>query len=547
MIEVINNLTLIFVTASITLLLFDRIDHPSIPSYILAGIIVGPLVELITGVSLISQENILVLAQIGIAFLVFILGTDMETSKFQRLVKGNISLTILKTGLIGLPVFLIAYFTFFDIFNSIYIALAASLSSSLISIELLDSKVRNIIHHRLTYSINLIQDLLAISIFIIIASEPLSLPIVGMNLIIGVTIMLVALTMKKLIPLLIEYLGKTREMYILISASTLLVFSVFSEVLGLTIVVGAFAAGLALSKKPYNQEVVQTIGSLKDFFSAIFFVSLGALVVLPTKNVLILSLVLTAIIVFVKPLIGAYFLQKSFDKRTSYMTSLNLDQVSEYVLIIAIQAFIANTIVPVVFQAIILTATVTMITSSYTSRHSEKIYDFMKKHKWLKVAEKDFVDKNFSEKIKGHFIIGGYDIQGKEITKMLRREGQKVVVIENNPEKILDAQTNGLSYIYGDMMVEDVWESAYFKDAKMIISTVPLEKVSEKVLELDTDADKIIRAKNMIQVKKYIEKCIYVIYPHFLATKKLIEHLRGSLESEDYRKRLRDITRREIS
>lgn len=547
MIEVINNLTLIFIISSITLLLFDRIDHPSIPSYILAGIIVGPLGQFITGKSLISQENILVLAQIGIAFLVFILGTDMETSNLQKYVKGNISLTIFKTSLIGIPVFLISYLFFFDLFNSIYITLAATLCSSLISIELLDSKVRNIIHHRLTYSINFIQDLLAISVFIIIASDPVSLPIVGMNLVIGVAIMLIALTIKKLIPLLIEHMGKTREMYILISASILLVFSALSEILGLTIVVGAFAAGLALSKKPYNQEVVQTIGSLKDFFSAIFFVSLGALVVLPNKNVLILSLILTAVIVFVKPLIGAYLLQRNFDKRTSYMTSLNLDQVSEYVLIIAIQAFIANTILPDVFQAIILTATITMITSSYTSRHSEKIYDFMKEHKWLKVTEKDFVDKNFNEEISDHFIIGGYDIQGKEISDMLRKQGQKVIVIDNNPEKINDAQSNGLNYIYGDMMVEDVWENAYFRDAKMIISTVPLEKISDNVLDLKTDADKIIRAKNMKQVRKYIEKCIYVIYPHFLATKKLIEHLRGSLESEDYRKRLRDITRREIS
>ncbi len=546
MIEVINNLTLIFIVASITLMLFDRINHPSIPAYIFSGILIGPIAEYFFG-PLVSQDNILVLAQIGIAFLVFILGTSLETGKIHNLIKGNISLTVIKTALLGLPVFLIAYIYGFDVFNSIYLALAASLSSSLISIEILDTKVKNIIYHRLTNSINLIQDIIAIFIFIIVASEPLSAPVIGMNVVIGMTILALGFLGKTFIPLLIEYLGKSREMYILISASTLLIFGALSELTGLTIVVGAFAGGIALSKKPYNQEVVHTIGSMKDFFTAIFFVSLGALLVLPSIEVIVLSSVLMLVIIFIKPLSGIYTLQTNgYDKRTSYMTALNLDQVSEYVLVIAIQAFIANKIAPEVFQAIILAATVTMITSSYTSRHSEKIYKFIENHKWLDIIQKEFVDKNFSEKSEDHFIVGGYDIQGKEITETLEKEGEDVIVIENNPQKVMEARTDGVKYIYGDMMVDDVWEKSFFRDAKMIISTVPLEKISDKVIDLETEADKIIRAKTMDQVKKYIDQCLYVIYPHFLSTKKLIEHLKGSLESEEYRKRLKKITREEI-
>ena len=536
--DMITSLTLIFITASLVLFFFDRKNQPSIPAYIIAGILIGFMV---------NQQNILTLSQIGIAFLVFVFGASLEIRKIHNLLRSNIKITIIQTAAIGAFVYLVAWIIGFNTLNSAYLSIAAALSSSIVGTELLDGKDSKLVHKRLCSSINLVQDVLAVFFFLFLTTPSGGASIITMNIVLGITLVLIGIVVKNLLPLLIESVERSREMYILISISTLLVFVAIAQFFGLSIVIGAFAAGLALSKNPYNQEVIQTVGSLKDFFAAIFFVSLGALLTVPGIEVVMLSLLMISIVSLVKPVFSIYSIQQNgYNKRTAYMTSLNLDQISEFSLMMAIEAFAVQNISNTVFQTIILTATVTMIISSYTSRYSEEIYSFMDRHRMFSIVEKDFEDKELPENLENHYIIGGYDVQGKELVRALEEMGEQVVAIDNNPEKIEEARADGVNFIYGDMMVDSIWEEANYRDAKMIISTVPVALISEKIIELNTDSDMIVRAHNFADVNRFIDRCLYVIYPHHLSSKRLIEHLKGSLESGEYRKRLRKISRREI-
>ena len=539
MIEIINSLTIIFFVASVMLLLFKKINQPTLPAYIFTGILTSRFV---------SSNDMLVLAQIGIAFLVFMLGMSLGDNRIKKMVKENLSLSLLTSVLIAVPSYLVSYFILnLGFYNSVYIGVAASLSSSLIGTEFINEKVGKIIHQQLTKSVNLVQDISAILLFIIISSEPFNIQVISLNVLTGVLVLIAAFRLKNLLPSFIEFVGKTREIYLLISASVLLLFASVTELAGITIVVGAFAAGIGLSKKPYNQEALQTMESLKDFFTAIFFISLGSLLTIPNFNAILLTVMLMVTVMVVKPALTVYFLQKrGYDSRTAYLTSLNLDQISEYALIIVIQAYLLGNIAPEVFNAVIISATVTMVGSSYTSRYADTIYRFIKKHRIIEITDKEFVEERIPEKLKDHFIIGGYDIQGKKIARHFLEEEIPFIVIENNPERVIEAKEDGVFYIHGDMSVSNVWEQASYKDAKLIISTVPLENISDKVLSLDTDADKVVRAKTMEHVEKYLDKCLYVIYPHFLATKQLLEHLKGSLESDSYRNRLEKLTRKEL-
>ena len=536
--DMITSLTLIFITASIVLFFFDRKNQPSIPAYIIAGILTGFMV---------NQQNILTLSQVGIAFLVFVFGASLEIRKIHNLLRSNIKITIIQTAAIGAFVYLVAWIIGFNTLNSAYLSIAAALSSSIVGTELLDGKDSKLVHKRLCSSINLVQDVLAVFFFLFLTTPSGGASIITMNIVLGITLVLIGIVVKNLLPLLIESVERSREMYILISISTLLVFVAIAQFFGLSIVIGAFAAGLALSKNPYNQEVIQTVGSLKDFFAAIFFVSLGALLTVPGIEVVMLSLLMISIVSLVKPVFSIYSIQQNgYNKRTAYMTSLNLDQISEFSLMMAIEAFAVQNISNTVFQTIILTATVTMIISSYTSRYSEEIYSFMDRYRMFSIVEKDFEDKELPENLENHYIIGGYDVQGKELVRALEEMGEQVVAIDNNPEKIEEARADGVNFIYGDMMVDSIWEEANYRDAKMIISTVPVALISEKIIELNTDSDMIVRAHNFADVNRFLDRCLYVIYPHHLSSKRLIEHLKGSLESEEYRKRLRKISRREI-
>ena len=182
-----------------------------------------------------------------------------------------------------------------------------------------------------------------------------------------------------------------------------------------------------------------------------------------------------------------------------------------------------------------------MIVSSYISRYQEKIYRLNARISPIEVSSKKIKDKtNLPDKLNDHVILLGYDTQGKEIVEALKEEKQDFVIIENDPEKIIEISKQEDYYIYGDVLDPESWNKARYKEAKLIVSTIPFEEVSDKVLNLDTDADKILRAQEIKEAKEYLKKgALYVNVPDILSSRELIEHLEGVVEKRQYREELR--------
>jgi CPA2 family monovalent cation:H+ antiporter-2 len=189
----------------------------------------------------------------------------------------------------------------------------------------------------------------------------------------------------------------------------------------------------------------------------------------------------------------------------------------------------------------VLSGTITMIISSYTSRYQEYIYRLNARISPIEVNSKKIKEKtNLPENLYQHAILLGYDTQGKEIAEALRQENQDFVIIENDPEKIIEISKEENYYIYGDVLDQKSWEKARHKEAELIISTIPFQEVSQKVLGLNTDADKILRAREIEEAKKYLDDgALYVNVPDILSSRELTEHLEGVMENRRYREELR--------
>ncbi|WEL23762.1 cation:proton antiporter [Candidatus Nanohalovita haloferacivicina] len=522
--------------ASSAILLFtDYFNHPSIPAYILAGIIVGRFFP---------QEEMLSFVQIGLAFLVFIFGVKMDPERLRSVAKesqiaGGIQITVI--GLISLTA---GYFLFnFNPINSILFTLSAVLSSTLVGLDILEREIHiNLTHARLAESIHLTQDVIAILILIGLGSVQTILTNIPQNLYYGLMIIAASLAFRQILfDQLTKLTGGSRELMMLLSITVLSAFIGAAQYFNISLAVGSFAAGLAVSKYPYNIEILDTTGSLKDFFSAIFFVSLGALITTPTQKVLMVSALLIALTSIFKPytVITALILQ-GHNKRTSYLTGMSIDQVSELALIIAIQTHLAGIMNDVLFQAIILTATFSMLTSSYTQRHKEEIYRFMSKYDILPDAETT-IRTRIDGKLENHVILVGYDTQGKRLADKLKEENQQFVVLENDPEKVEELHDNNDNYIFSDIMEDETWQKAEIEEAKLIISTIPLRSASNKITGLETDADIILRSEEVKEAEKLLEndKVIYVNIPDMTGAELLSDHIEGIMENVNYREELR--------
>ncbi len=530
--ELIEVLTLIFITASITLMILDRFNHPALPAYILAGLILGPYIP---------EQDIINFSQIGIAFLVFVFGVKLDLRRIRSVADESQFTATLQVLLIGLLGFAAALIMNLSLMEALYFSVFASLSSSLVGLDLIEKEIQiDLIHGRIAESIQLIQDVLALVLVVGLTALSSGTDVVT-HFASGIGIMMTAVVIRSYF---FDYIGRlienSRELFMITSIAFLAGFVGLASSLDLSIVVGAFAAGIAVSKFPHNMEILDTTGSLKDFFSALFFISLGALVTVPGIETLVISTVLFLLVAVAKPLITVLgLISQGFDDRTAHLTGFSLDQISEFSLIIGITGYINGTISTELFNALILAATATMISSAYTSRHEETLYRKIKEISFLPTKKSVPTSDDLGE-LDNHVIVAGYDTQGKRIVDALKSEEVEFLVIENDPEKVEDLREKEEPYIYGDVMDYYPWKEANMSEAQLIVSTVPVKKISEHILDLETDADIILRSETVAEASELLNRgAMYVNVPEILSSEMLVDHMQGVMEDRNYREELR--------
>lgn len=523
MTELLTTLTMVFAAATMALLLSRALEQPAIPFYILSGIPVSVAV---------SQQQVLELSQLGISFLVFIYGVRFSTSKLRTVASEGLTASITSIVLTGSIAVILGLFIGLNGFETLVFASAAALSSSLVGLELIKDDLRKeLVHGRLIESIQLIQDLFAVLLILVIfSSEPFSAVVKGGSL------LLFALMFKEAFPYLAEGFKESTEVIMVFSLAILAVYISLTTVFGISPVIGAFAAGLSLSKYPYSLEIVDTVGSLKDFFTAILFVSIGTVAANINLQAFLLSTTIIAVTLLVKPFIIYATLQSlGRDSRVSFLSSLGLDQVSEFAIIIAIQAFLIGRVGEPLLQSVVISTAFTMALSTYTDRNDNTLY--RKFRELFPIPEK--TDSNV-ENPEDHVILVGFDTQGRKILEELEEEGKKTVVIEYDPEKLEILKERDADYVFGDVMHQASWSEAGYRNAELIVSTVPLRHVSDKIISLETDADTILRSPNIEQAERLLgEGATFVSVPKIMSSQRLVEHLKGVLNNHSYREELR--------
>ena len=530
--EFVTSITFILAASSIMLLLLDRLKHPSIPAYILAGILITNQID---------QATTLEFAQLGIIFLVFIYGLKLEPERLKTVARESLSTTVFTTFLIGVGSFLIGIALGLDNINAAYFSLAATISSSLVGLELIEKDIQaGMLHGRLAESIHLTQDAIAI-LFILLTSAITSGEFIT-SMTAGIAVLGTAILIREhVLEYAAEFVERSQELTMLISLATLAGFIGITEIINLSTIIGSFAAGICLAKFPYNIESLDTIKPLKDFFSAVTFVSLGTLIVVPSLSTIVLSAILIVITLALKPLLTAFYLiQTGYDQRTAYLTGFSLDQISEFALIIGIQAFIVGTMVRPLFDSIVIAATLTMIISSYTNRHEEKVYRFLSKIFEIEDNKKRIEDRSRIGDVRDHIIVVGYGTQGKRIVETLEEEKEEFVLIENDPEKITEAKEHVDNYVFGDALDSKTWSIAEMEKADLIISTVPSIKISRKILALDTETDRILRTPEIKEAAELMNNGAYFVdVPDVIAADQLVDHIHQVKQDINYREELR--------
>ncbi|MHC3437022.1 cation:proton antiporter domain-containing protein [Natrialbaceae archaeon A-gly3] len=529
MTDLLTAVSIIFIVAGPFLLVANRFKLPTVPLLIIAGIAAGRFIE---------EGAVLELAQYGIALLVFSFGVGIQFSAVRTvLVDSEVTALgqVLVVGALGVGCGVILGI---PLEEAVYFGIAAALSSTIVGKALLEAEIRqNLVHGRLAQSIHLIQDLLAIMFLLVLGAGTLAADPIATQFGYGLALLIGAVLVNRyLFDLLGKLAGDSSELMIISVVSLLVVFVGAAEYVGVSIVVGAFAAGLAVRHDPAQYlGLFNGLESIKDFFVAIFFVTIGALVAFPTVEKLLIAGILVLLTAVVKPAITAVILMyKGYGARSATLTGLSTDQVSEFALIIAIEALLLGLLTQRIFDAIIFAAAMTMITSSITYNNDERIYRIMATYGSLEGTHRKIDEwSHVPEDVDDHVVIAGYGRQGKHLVETCEELGQSYVVIENDPARREAVESDCAAYVFGDALEGYTWKKANVEDARIIVSTVDSEAISRRILDLETDADVTLRASEKTTALELLKDgALYVSISDLLAGRQLVQYLHALIDGE---------------
>jgi CPA2 family monovalent cation:H+ antiporter-2 len=329
---VVQDFAVIMVVAAIMLAITYKLRQPMVIGYILAGMVIGPYTNPFGLVHSISTLNLF--AQLGIIMLLFVTGTEFPVAKLRSL--GRISLVVALGESIGtlLIVFFTAQYLGFSTTDSLFLALALSVTSTVITIRILEDI--GLIRDRSTnliLGILIVEDIIAISLLGVLQSVAVANGVSIVNIaitlaIVGGFIGGVIIIGSRVVPRLIDRAGRTNDYALLLISILGLAFglSYVASSLGMSVVIGAFLAGVLVAESR-SAAVARIITiPLRDMFSAIFFISIGALMdvsVIPRYIVPAVILILTS---FSSKLliVTGMLMRAKFDSATALRTGFGI-------------------------------------------------------------------------------------------------------------------------------------------------------------------------------------------------------------------------------
>ena len=530
---------LIIIVATISAFFASRFRQPLIPFYIFAGLLLEPMLKFLLSNDLfsmifkipadftVSHAFIGSLSEIGIAFLLFMVGIEIDLKKLKDVEKLTVFGGLIQVIILFALGFAAATLMFFTQIESVYIGFIVAFSSTMVVVKVLsDRKELDTLHGRIIIGILLVQDMIAIFALIILNSiDNFSLFTLGQTMLAGGLIILLAIFLSKFVfTHLFRIAARSNELFFLVSLSVCFLFSLFFQSIGFSIAIGAFVAGVSLGNLPYNLEIIGRVKSLRDFFAILFFVSLGLQLPLEYLNGVFLPLVVfTLIVVVLKPIIFLLVIGFfGYKKRTSFLSSISLAQISEFSLILVTQGMLLGHVSERLFAITILLAITTIALSSYFMNWEYKLYTWLADDLSIFERLNTHEDKlEYIPKEKHEVVLIGYDRTGYSIFHKLIKLKTKFLVIDFNPEIIKKLIRQKIPCIYGDAGNIEILERLNFHPMKYLISTIPDMSTSMLLIKKAKKKNKdIIIFVTAYQVDEalrlYDAGADYVVLPHFL-------------------------------
>ncbi|BDA77237.1 potassium transporter Kef [Leptospira kobayashii] len=464
--------------------------QPLILGYIIGGALLGKEM----GFSLVTNEaSIELISEIGLILLLFIIGLEINLAELAKMGKAMFLLGTLQFTLS--VAFVYGFFPLLGLpiggekFDLLYIAVALSLSSTLIVVKLLQDKVEiNTLSGKLTVGVLVFQDIWAI-LFMGVQPNLNSPEVLKILASIGIIVLLIIFSFtvsRYILAPLYKACASSSELVLLTSIMWCFAICGIAGEAGLSKEMGALVAGMSIAAFPYGADVISKLIGIRDFFVTLFFVALGLKVPMPSVEVVAISFAIIVLMLVVRILtVAPIIIALKKGVRTGFLTGLNLAQISEFSLVIlALGAGFGH--VTGKLQAVILTSTIiASILSTYIILFNHQIAAALARF----VAKFGIHDEVAEVKTTGEggghghgdgqvrdIIVLGYFRIARAFISYLEDLSpsliKRIIIADYNPAFKDELTSKGFQWAYADLAHPESLSHIGLHDASMVVCTI---------------------------------------------------------------------------
>ena len=465
--------------------IFVRLRQPVLIAYIVVGIAVGP-----AGLGLVAaHDQIDLLAQIGVAVLLFVVGLKLDLQHIRHI--GPVALA---TGLGQLAFtiaigFLILLALDRTLMEALYVAVALTFSSTIIVVKLLsDKRELDSLHGRIAVGFLIVQDLAVVIAMMAMsalrgggdgADPGLWQVLVSLAWRLAAAAALMYLLMRWVLPRVLAAMARSQELLLVFAIAWGVALAALGDWAGFSKEAGAFLAGFSLASTQYREAMSARLTGIRDFLLLFFFIDLGARLDFSTLGAEVApALVLSAFVLIGNPLIVLAIMgYMGYRRRTGLLAGLTVAQISEFsIVFVAMGISLGH----VGVQALGLTTLVGLITitlSTYMILYSQPLYERIAP--LLGPFERRTPHRELAEEGAGgdarpvEAIVFGLGRYGSRLLAQLRAAGVEAIGVDFDPEAARALRAAGLPVRFGDGEDPDFLESLPLREARWVVSTFP--------------------------------------------------------------------------
>ncbi len=500
-----KDVVILFGTALVMLAICNRFRIPSIIGFLFTGLLTGPS----TLGWIKDSHHIEIFAELGVVFLLFIIGLELHFERLKKLIKPMLVGGSLQAALTLLAIITAAWGLGFGTKTGFFWGMVITLSSTAIVLTLYQE--RNEIetpHGQTALGILLFQDFLIVPFILIVPILGGSMDGTGLQiafrfggglLLIGAMLVLGRFVLPHLLHLIV--LTRVRELLVLGALFICLGAALATEAAGFSLALGAFLAGILISESDYHYQIESEITPFRDVFNSVFFISIGMLInikffISHWQTVLIIAgtaLVIKTIILLV--VTSLLFIPW----RTKFIASTSLAQIGEFSFILISTGYFYKLIPYDHYQYAISVTVLTMLLTPVLISTAPLLF---------RVSQKSIAISKETD-LSGHIIISGHGLTGQHLVRVLQSANIPYIVTEINGQKVKQNKKLGTNIIYGDSSKRTILEKCGINSASVLVTAISdpyaLRQTIKLARQINPDIFIIARSNRLDEIQELVE------------------------------------------